>query len=152
MSNAATEAPASYVLATQFHDLASVMSDALAEDHLHLAMELRRYSERVVGNVGAAEAPYALDRRQSHYQMAFSAACGCAAACDLVRRLRLVPADQARRATRLLRSLAVTIRPIAEAGLAPCSELEETFIGEVFGDGAEDRDTGTGEGDDEALW
>lgn len=133
MSNAAAEAPASYVLATEFHDLVEEMSDAVAEEHLHLAMELRAYAERIVGNVGAAEAPYAVARRQSHYQMAFAAACGCAAACDLVLRLRLAPAAQGKRARRLLRSLASTIQPIAEAGMEPRSELEEAILGEVFG-------------------
>jgi hypothetical protein len=134
MSNAAAEAPASYVLATEFHDLVEEMSDTLGREHLHLALELRACTERIVGNVGAAEAPYAVARRQSHYQMAFAAACGCAAVCDLVLRLRLAPVDQARRATRLLRSLASTIQPIAEEGMEPRSELEEAIMGEVFGD------------------
>jgi hypothetical protein len=151
MSNAAAESPAAYVLATQFHDLMEEMSDSLADEHLHLAMELRKYAEGIVGNVGAAEAPYAVERRQSHYQMAFSAACGCAAGCDLVRRLRLAPAEQARRATLLLRSLATAIQPIAEEGMEPRSELEEAILGEVLG-GDLDGEPWEAEDDDDGAW
>lgn len=151
MSNAAAESPAAYVLATQFHDLVEEMSEGLADEHLHLAMELRKYAEGIVGNVGAAEAPYAVERRQSHYQMAFSAVCACAAGCDLVFRLRLAPAEQARRATRVLRSLAGAIRPIAEEGMEPRSELEEAILGEVFG-GDGDAEPWDGEDDDDGGW
>lgn len=151
MSNAAAEAPAAYVLATEFHDLVEAMSEGLADEHLHLAMELRKYAEGIVGNVGAAEAPFATSRRQSHYQMAFSAACGCAAGCDVVLRLGLAPAEDARRATRLLRSLVDRIRPIAEEGLETRSELEAAIVEEVLG-GDVDPEPWEGEDDDDGIW
>lgn len=133
MANAATEAPASYVLATQFHDTVREILDVLDHEHDYLALELLKYSERIMGNVGAAEAPYAADRRQHHYQIAFSAACGCASACDLVARFRMAPRDKAKRANQLLGTLAALIRPIAEQGMEPRSEAEEAILNEVFG-------------------
>lgn len=133
MANTAAEAPAAYVLATQFHDTVREMLDSLDHHHSHLAIEMLKYSERIMGNVGAAEAPFAADRRQDHYEIAFGAACGCAAACDMVHRLELAPRDLARRANRLLGSLAAMIRPIAEEGHEARSEEEEAILGEIFG-------------------
>lgn len=140
MANTATEAPAAYVLATQFHDTVREIVDQLDPEHCHLAIEMLKYAERIMGNVGAAEAPFAADRRQEHYQIAFGAACGCAAACDMVWRFRGAPEDLSRTANRLLASLAAMIRPIAEAGREPRSEEEESIIDEIFGGLDPDRE------------
>lgn len=132
MADTATEAPAAYVLATQLHDTVREILDSLDHRHDYLALELLKYSERIMGNVGAAEAPFAAARRKSHYEIAFAAACGCAAACDLVLRLRLAPRPLARRANRLLGSLASIIRPIAEDGHEARSAVEDAILGDVF--------------------
>ena len=152
MADTATEAPAAYVLATQFHDTVRELLDALGHQHDHLALELLKYSERIMGNVGAAEAPFAAARRQSHYEIAFAAACGCAAACDIIYRLRLAPGDVARRANRLLGSLASIIRPIAEAGHEARTEEEEAILGDIFRSLTDD-DAEPWEGpDDDETW
>lgn len=132
MADTATEAPAAYLLATQFHDTVQEILASFDQRHDHLALELLKYSERVMGNVGAAEAPFAAARRQSHYEIAFAAACGCAAACDMIYRLRLAPNDLARRANRLLASVASIIRPIAEAGHGDRTDEEESVLGDIF--------------------
>lgn len=134
MANAATEAPAAYVLATQFHDTVRDMLETLAPRHDYLAIELLKYSERIMGNVGAAEAPYALDRRQRHYQIAFAAVCGCASGCLMVHRLQLADAETAARAKHLLASLASLIRPLAEEGMEPRSEMEQDILDDIFED------------------
>lgn len=154
MANTAVEAPAAYVLATQFHDTVREILDCLDHHHSHLAIELLKYSERIVGNVGAAEAPFAADRRKDHYEIAFGAACGCAAACDMVRRLGLAPRDLARRANRLLASLAAMIRPIAEQGHPARSQAEDAILGQIFG-ALEEDDEGepwTDEADGHGTW
>ena len=132
MAHAAAEAPAAYVLATQFHETVREILDELDEDHDYLALELLKYAERIMGNVGAAEAPYAAEHRQLHYQMAFSALCGCAAASAMLVRLRLCEEDRAKRATRLLASLAALVRPIAEEGMDPRSEDEEAVLDSIL--------------------
>lgn len=155
MANAATETPAAYLLATQFHDTVREILEEMDQDHDFLALELLKYSERIMGNVGAAEAPYAAERRQAHYQIAFGAACGCASACDLVRRLRLAPREKALRANRLLTSLAGLIRPIAEQDMDPREEQEEAILEEIWGNLEQDepwKQTGGEEEDDDAAW
>lgn len=132
MADTATEAPAAYLLATQFHDTVQEILASFDQRHDHLALELLKYSERVMGNVGAAEAPFVGARRQSHYEIAFAAACGCAAACDMIGRLRLAPRDLARRANRLLASIASLIRPIAEAGHGHRTDQEEAVLSDIF--------------------
>ena len=132
MANAATETPAAYLLAGQFHDHVRAMIDAMEPDHDYLAIELLKYSERILGNVGAAEAPFAADKRQEHYRIAFSAMCGCASACDIVRRLRLAPREHAEGAARALGSLAALVRPIAEKGLEDRDEEERAILDDIF--------------------
>lgn len=132
MAHAAAEAPAAYVLAAQFHDTVRQLIEELDDGHDYLAVELLRYSERIMGNVGAAEAPYAGARRQLHYQIAFRAICGCAAASELVTRLRLAPTEPTKRARRLLSSLASLVRPIAEKGMEPRGDEEEALLDSVL--------------------
>lgn len=148
MSQAAAEAPATYVLATQFHDVVTELVDALDPMHAHLSIELLKYAERIVGNVGAAEAPFARERRQRHYGIAFSAACGCASACDVVADLRLGPEDLSKRANKLLATLARIIRPIAEEGREPRSETEAAILEEMFGGLEDDEPWATTDDDD----
>ena len=152
MADTAAEAPAAYVLATQFHDTVREILDGLDHQHDHLALELLKYSERIMGNVGAAEAPFAAARRQAHYQIAFGAACGCAAACDIIYRLRLAPKETARRANRLLGSLASIIRPIAEEGHADRTEEEEAVLGDVFRSLMDDDSEPWEDDDDDETW
>ena len=151
MADTATEAPAAYILATQFHDTVRELLDTFDHRHDHLALELLKYSERIMGNVGAAEAPFAAARRQSHYEIAFGAACGCAAACDMVFRLRLAPPALARRANRLLGSLASIIRPIAEEGHGARTDEEDAILGDIFRSllGDDEEDARPWEDDDE---
>lgn len=133
MGNAAVESPAAYVLAGRYHDLVEQIIDAMEPEHDYLALELLKYSERIVGNVGAAEAPYAVDRRREHYRMAFRACCGSAAACDMVYRLRIGPREPSRLARQTLASLASMIRPIAEEGTEPRTDEEEAVLDGMFG-------------------
>lgn len=132
MADAATETPAAYLLATEFHDTIVELVEPLGSAHDHLSTLLISAAERIMGNVGAAEAPWAADRRQRHYQIAFAAVCGCASACDLVFRLRLGPRVPATRARRLLASLGAMIRPIADEGMEPRSEIEEAILADAF--------------------
>lgn len=150
MGNAATEAPASYLMATQFYDQVRAMIDEMEHEHDYLAIELIKYAERVIGNVGAAEAPFAVERRQLHYRMAFAAICGCASACDVVRQLDLAPAEMADAATHSLACLAAFVRPIAEEGLPERDEVERSFLDDLLGDLDGEPWKGKGEDDDDA--
>ena len=132
MANAATETPAAYLLAGQFHDHVRSMIVAMNDEHDYLAIELLKYSERILGNVGAAEAPFAAGKRQEHYQMAFGAICGCASACDIVRRLGLAPQEHADGAVKALTSLAAMVRPIAEEGMGVRDEMEKAILDDIF--------------------
>lgn len=151
MGNAATEAPASYLMAARFHDEVRAMIDAMDHEHDYLAIELIKYAERVIGNVGAAEAPFAVERRQQHYQMAFAAICGCASACDIVRRLDLAPRELAGAAARSLAALAGLVRPVAEEGMEPRDETEQSVLDDIF-DGLHADEPWKEDLDDDGEW
>lgn len=140
MANSPTEAPAAYVLAARFYETVQEMLAIMNGRHEHISLELLKYSERIVGNVGAAEAPFAADRRQVHYQIAFGAICGSASACDLIHRFDFVPKPLAERALQVLSSLAGMVRPIGEEGLPPRPEDEEAILNEILKPVEDDTD------------
>lgn len=153
MANAAMETPAAYLLASQFYDEVRAIIEEIDEDHDYLAIELIKYAERILGNVGAAEAPFAAGRRQEHYQIAFGAICGCASACDIVRRLKLAPREHAEAAVKALSSLAGLVRPLAEEGMGIRSEMEKALLDDLFESLDEDDEEGWEEdGDDDETW
>lgn len=145
MSHTATEAPAAYLLGCQFYDrMREILEQIDDDDHNDLAVQLIRYSERIIGNLGAAEAPWAAERRRDHYGFALTAVSGCAAVVDMLRMFKAAERETIHEVKQLLRRLNTLIRPIAEEGREyERSEIEKAIMEDIFGDLDDD---------DEEIW